>query len=137
MEVASRLYSRISSKRAHTFYLKETSLKCLPQKLKIILLPAKLWIMLGKKGGAEGYQDVNNSLAGCSLVHSQTNEDSHADTHQWLVMINTEGYYTCLFFFFTVNLHIIFNAWQKKPCWTFGSLFFPGAMWFFINAAKC
>lgn len=43
----------------------------------------------GQKRGAEGYQDVNNSLAGCSLVHSQTNEDSHADTHQRLIMINT------------------------------------------------
>lgn len=56
--------------------------------------------MLGKKGGAEGYQDVNNSQAGCSLVHSQTNEDSHADTHRRLVMINTEGYYMPMRLFF-------------------------------------
>lgn len=35
---------------------------------------------LGERG--EGYYDVNNSSAGCSLVHSRTVWDAHADAHK-------------------------------------------------------
>lgn len=53
------------------------SYKRVLQKLKISLLPNKLLM----KGG-EGYQDVNNSLVGCSLVHSRTIGDADADAHK-------------------------------------------------------
>lgn len=90
------------------------SFKCVLQKFenKVFCLMNYEW---GWAKGAEGYQDVNYSLAGCSLVHSPTVWDAHKpelelcyDLYPSLCLTSSCTCVSCL----TVNQY----GWGHQSC---------------------